>query len=79
MHLQKNYLISSSVSYIKKIKRLINYNIKKNIIMLHFDEKWDLSNRNKDEIEMFLKTFFKIKNSIIIVTKEFHLISTIKY
>ncbi len=60
---------SSSVSYIKKMKRLINYNIKKNIIMLHFDEKWDLSNRNRDEIEMFLKTLFKIKNSIIIVTK----------
>ena len=60
---------SSSVSYIKKMKRLINYKIKKNIIMLHFDEKWDLSNRNKDEIEMFLKTLFEIKNAIIIVTK----------
>ena len=59
----------SSDSYIKKIKKIINYNIKKNIIMFHFDEKWDLSNQNNDEIEMFLKSLFNIKNSIIIVTK----------
>jgi len=67
--MKTNFLHNESASYIKKIKKIINYNIKKNIVMFHFDEKWDRSYQNKNEIEIFLKSLFKLKNSIIIVTK----------
>ena len=67
--MKTNFLNYESAAYIKKIKKIINYNIKKNIVMLHFDEKWNRSYQNEDEIKIFLKSLFKIKNSTIIVTK----------
>ena len=52
-----NRLSVKSNIYLEKIKKLINYNNKNIIILLHFDEKWDRSILSKNEFKVFFWTF----------------------